>query len=140
GHDRRVPVAGLDRGPPLVEGDGLPGVAPAEITHRNLRRPGADVRAEGEERVEALEELDVPGLALGDRELREAGVRIDERLARDGAVLVAPEPRPAREVQEQVRVGAPATDLVLAAAVVAAVVVHEAPAVAEAEGLERAVD
>src|SRR2546426_5245772 len=87
--------------------------------------------------IEAAEELDVPWLGFGDRELRERGIGVDERPARDARVLVAPEPRAAREIQEQIRVGAILPHVARAAAVIGAVVVHERPAITEAERLER---
>src|SRR5438876_12063492 len=90
--------------------------------------------------IEAPEELDVPRLGFGDRELRERGIRVDERLARDARVLVAPEPRAAREIQEEIRVGAILPHVARAAAVIGAVVVHERPAIAETERLERLAD
>src|SRR5438093_10965389 len=90
--------------------------------------------------IEAAEELDVPRLGFGDRELRERGIRVDERLVRDARVLVAPEPRAAREIQEQIRVGAILPHVARAAAGIGAVVVHERPAIAEAERLERLAD
>src|SRR5947209_4670764 len=87
--------------------------------------------------IEAPEELDVPRLGFGDRELRERGIGVDERLARDARVLVAPEPRAAREIQEQIRVGAIPPYVARATAMIGAVVVHERPPIAEAERLER---
>ena len=38
--------------------------------------------------IEALKELDVPGLGLRDRQLSERGIGIDESFARDAQILV----------------------------------------------------
>ncbi len=78
--------------------------------------------------VEAAEEVHVPRIALGQRELREDRVGVDEHAARNARVLVAPEPRAAREVDEQVGVGAEGLHGLARRAVVGAVEVDEAPA------------
>src|SRR5439155_4860267 len=77
---------------------------------------------------------------LRDGELRERGIRVDERLARDSRVLVTPEPRSARQVEEEIGSRAVAAHVVCASTVIGAVVVHEGPPIAEAERLERAMD
>ncbi len=131
---------GVRRRVPVVDRDRLPGLVPGEIADRNRRRGRADVRTEREQAIEPPEELHVPGLRFGDGELRERRIGVDEDLARDRRVLVAPEPRTAGEVDEEIRTPRVASDLVSRAPVIAAVVVDEAPAVTEPVRRERAVD
>jgi hypothetical protein len=54
----------------------------------------------GEQVIEPLEKLDVPRLRLRDGQLRERGIRVDENLARDARVLVAPEPGSAQKIEK----------------------------------------
>src|SRR4029077_21043919 len=144
GHDTRKPIARPDRSnaarDPVIQRDRLPGLVPGERPGRNRRRRGADIRAECEEVVELLEELHVPGLGLGDGELRERWIRIDESLPRDPRVFIAPEPGAAGEIDEEIRAGRVLPHIVDAPAVIAPVVVDERPAIAEAVRLERAVN
>ena len=126
--------------PPVVERDRLPRLVPREVARRHRRTFGADIRAEREQVIEPLKKRDVPRLGLGDGELRERRIRVDEDFVRDSRVLVAPEPRAAGKIDEQVGVRRVAADVVGAAAVIAAVVVHERPAIAKPERRERGVD
>src|SRR4029079_623399 len=118
----------------------LPRFVPDEITRWHGRPGRADVGAEGEEVIEAAEELDVPGLGLCDGQLRERRVGGDKHLSWDPRVFVAPEPRSARQIDEQIRVGGGAPYIVRGAAVIRSVVVHERPALAKPERRERIVD
>ena len=140
GHDAGEPLARRFRRAPVVDRDRLPGVVPGEGAGGHRRAIGADVRTEGEQVIEALEKGDVPRLRLGDGELREGRIRIDEHFVRNARVLVAPEPRAAGQVDEEVGVRGVAPHLRRAPPVIRAVVVHEGPAVAEPEGCERVVD
>src|SRR4030095_12650697 len=130
--ERSRRAAGRRRRVPVVEGDRLPGLVPGERAHRNVGGLGADVAAEGEQAIEELKELDVPRDALRDRELSKRRVRVDEHLVRDASVLVAPEPRAAGQVDEQVGARRVFADRSGGGAVVAAVGIYERPRVAEA--------
>ena len=135
----RSPAGGV-AGAPEIGHDRLPGLVPGELAGRHVGRRRADVGAEREQAVEAAEEVDVPRLALRDRELREHRIRVDEHASRDARVFVAPEPGAAGQVDEEIGVGAERAHGLARRAVIAAVVVDEAPAVAEAERRERVVD
>ena len=107
GHHRGEAIPRRGVRAPVGHGHRLPGFVPAERAGRNRAGGGgADVGAEGEEMIEALEELHVPRLGLGDGELGERRIGIDEHASRDTRVLVAPEPGAARQVDVQVSVGA----------------------------------
>src|SRR2546426_5285165 len=136
-HDAREEIAWVHVGAPVADRDRLPRLVPRELASRNRRGRRADVRPEREQTIEPLEELHVPRLRLGDGELRERRIGVDEDLVRNARVLVAPEPGSAREIDEEIRVRRVLPDLVGGSAMIAAVVVHERPAVAEPERLER---
>ena len=132
GHDGGEAVAGRWAvGTPQAGHDRLPGLVPREPAGRDIAGRGTDVGAEREEVIELPEEVDVPGDALRDGELREHRVRVDEDPLRDRPVLVTPEPAAARQVDVQIRVAAVVPQPVPRPAVVRLVVVDEAPAVAQ---------
>ena len=91
-HDAGEPIARRDVRPPVLQRHRLPRLVPREPTdwHGGRRRP--DIGAEREEMGETLEEGDIPGFGLGDGELGERGVGVDESGPRDSRVFVAPEP------------------------------------------------
>src|SRR5262249_27699465 len=122
------------------DGNRLPRLVPRERANRNGRCRGSDVCAEREQSIEPPEELNVPRLRLGDGKLCESRIRIDKNFVWNARVLVAPEPRSAREGNEHAGVAGIGADILGRPAMVAAVVVDERPAVAEAVRLERAVD
>src|SRR5712691_5775170 len=68
----------------------LPRLVPGEPTRGDVRGWRTDVGAEREQAVEPAEEVDVPALAFGNRELGEHRIRIDEDAAWNFHVLVAP--------------------------------------------------
>jgi hypothetical protein len=127
-------------GAPVIERDRLPRLVPDEITRWHGRPGRANVGAESEEVIEAAEELDVPRLGLRDGQLRERRVGVDEHLSWNPRVFVAPEPRSARQIDEQIGVGGVAPHIIRCAAVIRAVVVHERPALAKPERRKRVVD
>ncbi len=141
GHDGGEAITRRSRlGMPQIGDHRLPRLVPRQPAGRHVASRRADVGAEREEVSEAAEEVHVPRVALGQGQLGEDRVRVDEHPPRDARVLVAPEPRAARKVDEQIGVGAEALHGLAGRAVIGAVEVDEAPAVAEAEGLERVVD
>src|SRR4029079_15693851 len=75
-----------------------------------------------------------------DGELREGRVGVYEDFMWNARVLVAPEPRSAGQVDEELGVGGEAPHLIGGPAVIAAVLVDERPAVAESMRRERVVD
>ena len=125
---------------PVIHRDGLPCLVPGELASGNGRCRRADVSPECEQPIEGPEKVDVPRLGFRNRELSECRVRIDEHFARNPGVLVAPEPRSARQIDEEIGASRVAFHLVGASTVIGAVVIHEAPAITETVRLERIVD
>src|SRR5262249_54286573 len=91
-HHRGESIAWMHVARPISDGNRLPRLVPRERAGRNGRSGGSDVRAQTEQSVESLEKLHLPPLRLGDRKLRESGIRIDKDFVWNARVLVAPEP------------------------------------------------
>ena len=141
GHHGREPVsAGRRVGAPEIGNDWLPRLVPGEPAGGHVRGRRPDVGAEREQAVEPAKEVDVPALTLRNGKLGEHRIRIDEHASGNPCVLVAPEPGAAGQVHEQISVRAIRAHLFTRASVIRAVVVDEAPLVAQTERFERVVD
>src|SRR5215212_6101654 len=112
---------------PLVHAYGLPRMLPLERGNRHGAARRADVAAEGEQRVESAEELQIPRHALGDCQLRKSRIAVDERREWDARILIPPKPAAAREIENKIRVAADAAPGLATLAVVFAGVVHITP-------------
>src|SRR5262249_15220654 len=140
GHEGCETLARRRLSNPVLERERLPRLVPCEFSSWNCRGRGADVRREREQPVEASKGFDIPWLGLRDGQLCEDQIRVDEDLARDSRVLLAPEAGASRKVDEQLGIRAVLADIRRAAAVIAPVVVDERPAVAKTEGFQRSLD
>src|SRR5919109_1453889 len=82
----------LNRRRPLLHAYRLPRMLPAKWRgwHRAPRRP--DIAPKCKKLVEPAEKLHIPRHPLGDSQLRECRITVDERREGDARILLAPEP------------------------------------------------